>query len=983
MSERDGLLDALVSNLQDASDSDILAQARELGEGDSDAANALRERFLERVRLAREAPGRSSPQDRTLDASGESELDEEEQAAARIGRYPLLRRIGAGGMGVVYAAYDELLDRRVAVKVLHVHVWDSDGRRRERLLREAQAMARVSHPNVVAVHEVGTAGDQLFVAMEFVEGQTLQEWLRSDARSWREIAAMFGQVADGLAAIHEAGLVHRDVKPANVLVGKDGRARVLDLGLAGVDATEDGRKAQPFSSSSANTIDGSLTRTGECLGTPAYMSREQILGLPLTPASDIFSLCVALYEALYETHPFIEDRGNLVNLQSRILDGAIHPAPASSSVPTWLHGLVLRGLASDPAQRPQSMTKLAEELRKDPSRTRRRWLGSLGLALVAGLGGVALTLVQVDGGAPTCDTARERIEAIWNPGEAQRLRAAMAESGHSYAGPLASRTVDSLDDYAQRWVAARDRACEDHAQGVHSAALLDARVACLDRRRQALAETVALLGSGDDAVVARAGLVTAHLPRIETCDDLGVLEGEPRPTEPALAKAVAELEARLVRAQARAVAGQGQESLALVREAVRDAESLSHPPTLARALLVEAEIALEMPGSDSDVDELLGRGLKLAIEAKRDRAAAEAMIRRLHVRALDGHTDAALDDIAIAEAMLNRAGGDLELRALLFNNAGTIRLAAGQRRAAEDDFERALELKRQALGDEHLEIAVGLANLSMLSDVPAERRALQEQMLDIYEDRLGPEHPRTLDARLLTALFTEEPARASAELAALCPLVAAADETRLTVDCERALGQLAYFRGDLEQAERSFAKLQSAAPPASSVLPLADAYAALSDVDGDHVPKQAYAELSATVARIDGESGREPWWTRLEQAERRAVLAALLRTWPELEADRALERRLVELERALAELESLRSDAQPIEYERLLAYTRVELALALLEAGTNAPRAQAMVDLARAFFQRWPQAYEARLAQLQQTQARMDDARRRLKGNEQ
>src|SRR5690606_23731319 len=162
------------------------------------------------------------------------ELEREQQADCprSIGRYPILRRLGAGGMGVVYAAYDDILDRRLAIKVLHDHVWDIDGRRRERLLPEAQAMARVTHPNVDTVHEVGTADDQLFVAMEFVAGPTLREWLATGTRSWRQVVAVFRQIADGLAALHQAGLVHRDVKPTNVLIGEDGRVRVLDLGLA-------------------------------------------------------------------------------------------------------------------------------------------------------------------------------------------------------------------------------------------------------------------------------------------------------------------------------------------------------------------------------------------------------------------------------------------------------------------------------------------------------------------------------------------------------------------------------------------------------------------------------------------------------------------------------------------------------------------------------------------------------------------------------
>src|SRR5690242_11060767 len=181
-----------------------------------------------------------------------------------IGRYVILRRLGAGGMGVVYAAYDESLDRRIAIKVLHEDARDTDGRRRERLRREAQAMAKVTHPNVITVHEVGTAGEQLFVAMEFVAGPTMREWLAKKRPSWQEVVAVCRQVADGLAAVHDAGLVHRDVKPGNVLVGDDGRVRVLDLGIASssgesVESTDPEQESSP----SLKRIESSLTRTGE------------------------------------------------------------------------------------------------------------------------------------------------------------------------------------------------------------------------------------------------------------------------------------------------------------------------------------------------------------------------------------------------------------------------------------------------------------------------------------------------------------------------------------------------------------------------------------------------------------------------------------------------------------------------------------------------------------------------------------------------
>src|SRR5262245_37690244 len=206
-------------------------------------------------------------------------------------------------MGVVYAAYDPELDRRVALKLLHA---GGSVEARKRLLREAQAMARLAHPNVIAVHDVGTWGDEVFVAMEFVEGPTLAERVRDEEPGWREVLDLYLQAGEGLAAAHVAGIVHRDFKPQNALVGRDGRVRVLDFGLARGTGALPPREAEegPDSGAAPGLLVTPLTRSGSRMGTPAYMSPEQFEGLPADELSDQFSFCVALYEALYGERPF-------------------------------------------------------------------------------------------------------------------------------------------------------------------------------------------------------------------------------------------------------------------------------------------------------------------------------------------------------------------------------------------------------------------------------------------------------------------------------------------------------------------------------------------------------------------------------------------------------------------------------------------------------------------------------------------------------
>ena len=276
------------------------------------------------------------------------------------GRYKLVEKLGVGGMGVVYLAEDPQLGRRVAIKLMEPKTSGtqtaSDGQ--ARLLREAQALAQLSHPNVIAVHDVGTCADQVFIAMEYVEGSTLRQWLAERKRTWREVLSMFTQAGHGLAAAHAAGIVHRDFKPDNVLVGNDGRVRVLDFGLA--------RPAQPSGNEELHTADGqsladtkttprlamlgvTVTEQGKFLGTPAYMAPEQLMGERVDEKADQYSFCAALFQALYGTLPFNAD--NFGALLDQIWQRKVNEVPNLKSVPSSVHQALLRGLSPNPADR--------------------------------------------------------------------------------------------------------------------------------------------------------------------------------------------------------------------------------------------------------------------------------------------------------------------------------------------------------------------------------------------------------------------------------------------------------------------------------------------------------------------------------------------------------------------------------------------------------------------------------------------------------
>ncbi len=315
-----------------------------------------------------------------VEPAGQAHVAEAGQPT-EIGRYQVLGRIGSGGMGVIYAAYDPGLGRKVAVKLLNPKGGHRQGAR-NRLFREAQALARLSHPAVVHVYEVGEYEDQVFVAMEFVQGTTLRQWQSTGERSWRAILAAYKAAAQGLAAGHAAGIVHRDFKPDNVLVGHDGEVRVIDFGLARTEAE------LPTGSQDAHLLpvdsDLALTKTGTLMGTPAYMAPEQFKGETADARTDQFSFCVALYEALYGYRPFAGS--SIHQLAANVLRGNVEAPPRYTDVPERMMRVLLRGLEIDPIERYDDMEGLVSEL---PSERSRVWMFLLAAVVTVLVGALA------------------------------------------------------------------------------------------------------------------------------------------------------------------------------------------------------------------------------------------------------------------------------------------------------------------------------------------------------------------------------------------------------------------------------------------------------------------------------------------------------------------------------------------------------------------------------------------------------------------
>ena len=355
------------------------------------------------------------------------------EAGTHVGRYVVRRSVGAGAMGRVYAAYDPTLDRQVALKILRGSA--NSPHLEARLLREAKVMARLAHrPEVVPVYDAGKHGAQLFIAMEFVEGGTLRAWLAARPRAWREIVAVFRDAGRGLAHAHAAGLVHRDFKPDNVLVSRDGRARVTDFGLARL--TRDVSVSSPSSSRLVEreglTVEASLTRTGALVGTPAYMAPEQLDGADADARSDIFSFCVAFYEALHGERPF--QGSTVADLRRSASAGRIAPPVAHRSVPRSLSRVLKVGLRPAPDDRYDSMTALLDAIDRATRQPALRQVGLAGSLLAAAGAVLAVPFFRSARGAdPTA-----------LPASLATTRVTAAAVGNGAAIPLAASTPSAV-----------------------------------------------------------------------------------------------------------------------------------------------------------------------------------------------------------------------------------------------------------------------------------------------------------------------------------------------------------------------------------------------------------------------------------------------------------------------------------------------------------------------------------------------------------
>ncbi len=741
---------------------------------------------------------------------------------AAIGRYVVLGLVGRGGMGEVYAAYDPELDRKVAVKLLRIKPGNGvslvEGR--QRTLREAQAIARLSHPNVVVVFDVGTFDDQVFIAMEFVDGNTVTYWLQTQRRSRQEVLRVFRAAGRGLAAAHEKGLVHRDFKPDNVMVGREGEVRVMDFGLArqmmdrpepepgaapvspmppsavdvpvsGVDAQQtiplNGHPTRPLTPpletdmhSSPAMFDVQLTRTGAMMGTPAYMAPEQFLGTATDARTDQFSFCVALYEALYGERPFAGK--TMFALTKAVVAGQVSEAPADSKVPPWIRKVLLRGLRPRAEDRYPSMQELIDALGNDPNAKRRRVV--VGTVTASILLGLAFALHQgLSSRSSICRAGPMQLMGIWElPGEtpgppvrASAIRRAFLQTGKSYARDAFANVNRILTKYAQSWGRQYREACEaSQVRGEQSADVLDLRMTCLQERLGGLRALSDVLSEANDAVVENAVRAVSNLGGLTRCEDVPLLRTVVRPPEdPTLRRRVEELNRELAHLKALFEAGRWHDGLERGPALVAAARKLGYQPVIAETLAVMGTLYLKA-NDPQPAEAALIESYLAADASKHDEIRAEAATNLVWVVGyLEGRFDAAERWANTAEGVLQRMGGHEQVRASLLNNLGGIYELRGDGEAALKAQEEALELKERVLGREHPDVGASEGNLAMaLQMLGRNRQALEhvDRSIEILEAGLGAEHPelaRQLSNRgeILNALGQYPQARASFEKA--------------------------------------------------------------------------------------------------------------------------------------------------------------------------------------------------------------------------
>lgn len=715
-------------------------------------------------------------------------------------RYVLGDRLGAGGMGVVYEAHDRQLDRRLAIKLLHRGASAGHARR---LLREAQTLARLSHPNLVPVFDVGRAGSEVFVAMELVSGQSLDRYAAGRPVPWRRALPLLLDAGRGLAHAHRCGLVHRDFKPSNVLVGDDGRARVADFGLArSIAAPSWEREPSSESSGDPNDRAAALTRPGETPGTPAYMPPELRRGAAFDERGDQFSFCVTAWEVLFGQRPHRDPDS-----------GAVTPTPAlaqartggAAAVPRSIRRALLRGMQTDPALRHPSMEALLHALERHP----RRWwsvglgAGALGLALGVGVfGELAATTA--------CDEVDRSVHDRWNDEMRSRtLRNLVAAQIVDADGVHASISA-GLDAHVAAVSALRRDACvAHHIEHRESDALFDRRMRCLDEREEVLGGVVDILAQTDRREVLLAGpAAVSGLPSVMPCADAqGLLAVAWQPRSEDERAALRRLFLELGHVQSLVDTGQVVVAMPEADALLRHSEVLPDSPVRAQAQVLWASLRRRNGDDDAAV-----RGLEAAATtaaaARDDQTLAIAWLEVVSVLASKPDREREFDTAAaMVEALIGRLGSPVVMRAKLLDARGRMAASAARFDDAVALATSAFDLVTEAELDDPLLRARFAGNVGLhlkLAGRYDEAADYFERAIALSSAVLTPTHPQ-IGTELVNLSLFQAPLQAEASLRrATAILEAAFPEGHADVAFALSnLGLVLLNRGAYDEAESS------------------------------------------------------------------------------------------------------------------------------------------------------------------------------------
>ncbi|HET6582484.1 MAG TPA: tetratricopeptide repeat protein, partial [Nannocystaceae bacterium] len=767
-------------------------------------------------------------------------------APEHIGRYEVLGRLGVGAIGAVYLCRDARLDRRIAVKVLRDPAADT-----ARLRREAQAMARLSHPNVASVFEVGSHEDRVYVAMELVIGVTLREW--QAGRTPVEVLDAYEQAGRGLAAAHRVGIVHRDFKPDNAMMGRDGRVRVLDFGLASGSTADERMSSVPPLDASAFAA----TLTGTTMGTPAYMPPEQLRSADVDARADQFAFCVALWEALFGERPFAAT--SLAELVDAIATLRARSS-ADRRVSARMRAVLVRGLAAAPERRfPDMEALLAALARARRSRARPA-------IFVAGLLAMA-TLLAWRSSAATDDCARahEQLDEIWSPAIARTMRAELITAGTPQAA--ASERIDEIDRRATAWRAEATALCRAPTDDV------EIRRACLVDVRESIDAAI-------DSVRSQAQPPVGGSLSLARCREIRQSGGVPLTVASADSTEVAAIQQAITRTIDAGLAGDYAAAEDAIEPAVARARAIGEPVLLARALQLAGSVAQE-EGEYARAERSFTEAYAVALAAGHDRLAlraAGALVENV------GYSQRRREDgerwARDGEAIVARLPEDDQAVPGFFVNRGLMRIEHGELDAARADLERAVRIYVDALGPDATEQLPALDNLAHVAVEAGDldgARTLVDRAVGLTRRARGSDHPSLVAMLSNRSVIAIRQERFDDALADLRDALVIADRRGLALEGSTAhgnLGEVHYQQGRFADAQREteqqLAQLQTLVDrDHPRIIQCQLRLARILAATGEHA--RARLVLQDTVARAEMRLGAEA----IEVAEARVELAGL------------------------------------------------------------------------------------------------------------